>query len=149
MLFGDYIHHNKSHASLNHQDAKIGLLKVGKKGGKPHRQTCSSSSNRHDLDRWIANKEWNDLSLQQQNKARELSAIRQGKPPPPKLTEKTYKKVKGQSGDGVGKRKNGKTDKPNVSIGSTTVGDPTNKRQKSKQSYTKQLPNKGSTDDEE
>jgi hypothetical protein len=25
MLFGDYIHHNKSHASLNHQGAQIGI----------------------------------------------------------------------------------------------------------------------------
>jgi hypothetical protein len=92
------------------------------------------------LDRWIAKDEWNDLTLAQQNKARELTAIRQGKPPPPKLLENTFKRV--WKGAGAGKRKKGNETKgkSSVAVGSTSsLGDDNSKRHKSSQVVTKQI----------
>jgi hypothetical protein len=68
-------------------------------------------------------------TVAQQNMAREMSAIRQGLPPPPKLLEKTFKWVP----KGGGKRKKGNEvkDKSIVAVGSTVLGDNNSKRHKS------------------
>jgi hypothetical protein len=91
--------------------------------------------------------EWNELTVAQQNKARELSAIRQGLPPPPKLLEKTFKRVR----KGGGKRKKSKDvkDKSSVAVGSTSLGDNNSKRHKSSKVVTKQNTTNANLDDED
>jgi hypothetical protein len=145
MLFGDYIQHNKNQPSLNYQDAKIGATQIKRGPGKAKKSLPRSSN--HDLDRWITDEEWNELTLAQQNKARELSAIRQGKPSPPKLLEKTFKRVR----KGGGKRKKGKDvkDKSSVAVGSTSLGDNNSKCHKSSKVVTKQNTSGTSSDGED
>jgi hypothetical protein len=76
MLFGDYIHHNKSHASLNHQGAQIGIgafemdeepagdAEEEEPHGESKKKSLTKIKRQEAMDHWTTQPEWDTLTLE-------------------------------------------------------------------------------------